>query len=313
MPVDPHIAGLLELIAAAGYPPMQEGSPEDGRKALRAMSCDLVRPEDVIPVGEVREIRVPGGAGERPARLYRPDGDGPWPTTVFLHGGGFVIGDLDTHDQVCRRLCRDAGTVVVSVDYRLAPEHPFPAAVEDSLAATRWAHEHLADLGGDDRLAVGGDSAGGNLAAVVSQAMPEAITAQLLVYPAVDMAGDYPSREENAEGYFLELAMMEWFFMHYTAGVEGVEGVDPVDPRLSPLHAASLADLPPAVVVTAEFDPLRDEGEAYADRLQDAGVTVERARYDGLIHGFIDMAPVSPAAEQAVADTVARFSRLLGR
>jgi acetyl esterase len=308
MALDPHISGLLELIAASGYPPMHEGTPEDGRRGLRAMSCDLVRPDDVIQVGEVREVTVPGADGDRPARLYRPEGAGPWPTTVFLHGGGFVIGDLDTHDQVCRRLCRDAGTVVLSVDYRLAPEHPFPAGVEDALAATRWAATHLDELGGDDRLAIGGDSAGGNLSAVVAQAMPEKITAQLLIYPATDVAGDYPSRKENAEGYFLELSMMEWFFLHY---VTDVEGLDAHDPRLSPLRAVSLSGQPPAVVVTAEFDPLRDEGEAYADRLEAVGVTVERARYDGLIHGFVDMAAVSPSAERAVADTVERFRRLL--
>ncbi len=308
MPVDPHLSGLLELIAASGHPPLHEGGPDDGRKGLRAMSCDLVKPEDVIQVGAVSELKVPGGAGERDARLYRPAGEGPFPTTVFLHGGGFVIGDLDTHDQVCRRLCHDAETVVLSVDYRLAPEHPFPAGLDDAIAATRWAHQNLAELGGDDRLAVGGDSAGGNLAAVVAQAMPEAITAQLLVYPAVDMAGEYESRVTNAEGYFLELAMMEWFFIHYTTDVEGM---DPHDPRLSPLHAPSLAGLPPAVVVTAEYDPLRDEGEAYADRLEADGVTVERARYDGMIHGYVDMAPFSPAAEAAVADTISRFRRLL--
>ena len=310
MPVDPHISGLLELISASGYPPLHEGTPEEGRKGLRAMSCDLVKPEDVIEVGEVGELKVPGAAGDLDARLYRPAGEGPWPTTVFLHGGGFVIGDLDTHDQVCRRLCRDAGTVVVAPDYRLAPEHPFPAGLDDALAATRWAYGHLDELGGDHRLAVGGDSAGGNLSAVVAQAMPEAITAQLLVYPAVDVAGEYQSRVDNAEGYFLELAMMAWFFTHYTTDVEGV---DPQDPRLSPLRAESLSGLPPAVVVTAEFDPLRDEGEAYADRLQADGVTVERARYDGMIHGFVDMAAMSPGAEAAVADTVARFSRLLHR
>jgi acetyl esterase len=310
MPVDPHISGLLELISASGYLPLHQGTPEEGRKGLRAMSCDLVKPEDVFEVGEVRELKVPGAAGDLDARLYRPAGEGPWPTTVFLHGGGFVIGDLDTHDQVCRRLCRDAGTVVVAPDYRLAPEHPFPAGLDDAVAATRWAHEHLDELGGDHRLAVGGDSAGGNLSAVVAQAMPDAITAQLLVYPAVDVAGEYQSRVDNAEGYFLELAMMEWFFTHYTTDVEGV---DPQDPRLSPLRAESLTGLPPAVVVTAEFDPLRDEGEAYADRLEADGVTVERARYDGMIHGFVDMAAMSPGAEAAVADTVARFSRLLHR
>ena len=310
MALDPHLSGLLELLAASDHPPLHEGSPEDGRRGLRAMSCDLVGPEDVLQVGEVTETHVPGGAGDRPARLYRPEGEGPWPTTLFLHGGGFVIGDLDTHDQVCRRLCRDAETVVLSVDYRLAPEHPFPAGVEDALAAARWAADHLDELGGDDRLAVAGDSAGGNLAAVVAQAMPDRVAAQLLIYPATDIAGDYPSRVENAEGYFLELAMMEWFFLHY---VTGVDGLDPHDPRLSPLRAASLAGQPPAVLVTAELDPLRDEGEAYADRLEADGVRVDRKQYDGMIHGFLDMAAASPAAERAVADTVERFRRLLRR
>jgi acetyl esterase len=310
MPVDPHISGLLQFISGSGHPPLHHGTPEDGRRGLRAMSCDLVTPEDVIAVGEVHEVKVPGAEGMLAARLYRPEGEGPWPTTVFLHGGGFVIGDLDTHDQLCRRLCRDAETVVLSVDYRLAPEHPFPAGVEDAIAATRWASEHLDELGGDERLAIGGDSAGGNLSAVVAQTMPEAITTQLLVYPAVDVVGDYASRTENAEGYFLELAMMEWFFTHYTTDVEGV---DPHDPMLSPLHASSLVGQPPAVVVTAEFDPLRDEGEAYADRLAAEGVTVERACYPGMIHGFIDMAALSPAAEEAVADTIDRFRRLLHR
>ncbi len=307
MPVDPHLAGLLELIAGSGYPPMHQGTPEDGRRAMRAMTCDLVKPEDAVPVKEVQEVTVPGGAGDRPARLYRPSGAGPFPTTVFFHGGGFVIGDLDTHDQACRRLCRDARTVVLSVDYRLAPEHPFPAAVEDALAAVRWAADHLSELGGDDRLAVGGDSAGGNLSAVVAQAMPDRLTAQLLLYPAVDMAGDYPSRVENASGYFLDIEMMEWFFLHY---VTDASGVDAQDPRLSPLHAPSCEGLPPAVVVTAEFDPLRDECEAYAEGLAAAGVEVVVERFDGLIHGFLDMT-FSPAAEGAVAETVDRFARLL--
>jgi acetyl esterase len=308
MTVDPQIASLLDLIAASGHPPISQGTPEAARKGLRAMSCDLVGPEDVIRVGDARETTVPGAAGERPARIYRPEGDGPWPTTVYLHGGGFVIGDLDTHDQLCRRLCRDAGTVVVSVDYRLAPEHPFPAGLEDALAATRWAADHLDDLGGTDRLAVGGDSAGGNLAAVVAQRMPDRLAAQLLLYPATDMGGEYPSREENAEGYFLDLAAMEWFFTHYTTDVEGVA---PEDPRLSPLRAESLAGLPPAVLVTAELDPLRDEGEAYADRLAAEGVAVHRARYDGLIHGFFDMGPLSAAADAAIAETVEEFRTLL--
>jgi len=308
MPLDAHIAGLLQLIDSAGYPPMHQSTPDVARKAMRAMSCDLVTPDQRIEVGEVRELTVPGGDGERRARLYRPAGDGPWPTTVFFHGGGFVVGDLDTHDQACRRLCRDASTVVLSVDYRLAPEQPFPAGVEDALAATRWVAEHLDELGGNDRLAVGGDSAGGNLSAVVAQQVPELLVAQLLVYPATDMTGDHASRVENGEGYLLDMATMEWFFEQYYSDTAGVP---PEDPRLSPLRATSLAGQPPAVVVTAEFDPLRDEGEAYAEALAAAGVEVRRMRYDGLIHGFLDMAALSPAADAAVGATIDAFRELL--
>ncbi len=306
MPLDPHLAGMLQLLATA--PPMHAGTPEEGRRAMRAMTVDLVTPDAVVPVGSVEDTTVPGGDGERPARIYRPEGDGPWPTTVFFHGGGFVIGDLDTHDQTCRRLCRDAETVVLSVDYRLAPEHPFPAGLDDALAATRWAAEHKGDLGGGERLGVAGDSAGGNLSAVVAQTLPELVDAQLLIYPATDILGEHPSRVENAEGYFLDMAMMEWFFTHYVTDVEGVE---PTDPRLSPINAASFEGLPPAVVVTAEFDPLRDEGEAYADKLAAAGVLVDKVRYDGLIHGFLDMGALSPAAAAAVDDASARFRKVL--
>ena len=306
MPVDPHLAGMLELMATA--PPLHAGTPEEGHRAMLAMTVDLVTPETVVPVGSVEDVTVPGGDGERPARIYRPAGDGPWPTTVFFHGGGFVIGDIDTHDQTCRRICSDADTVVVSVDYRLAPEHPFPAGLEDAIPATRLAAAHKADLGRADRLAVAGDSAGGNLSAVVAQTLPEVVDAQLLIYPATDVLGEHPSREENAEGYFLDMAMMEWFFTHYVADVEGVEAGDP---RLSPINADSLDGLAPTVLATAEFDPLRDEGEAYADKLAAAGVPVDKVRYDGLIHGFLDMGPLSPAAAAAVDDLVARFRKLL--
>ncbi len=306
MPLDPQIAGLLQFIADAGYPPMHEGDPETARTGFRALTVDMVSPDQVIAVAEVRDLDVPGGDGRRPARLYRPEGRGPWPTTVFLHGGGFVIGDLDTHDQTCRRLCRDAETVVLSVDYRLAPEHPFPAGLEDSLAATRWALEHTDELGGTGRVGVGGDSAGGNLSAVVSQHVP-GLAAQLLYYPATDAFTDRPSRQENAEGYFLELATMEWFFAHYV----GEGAVSAEDERLSPILREDLAGQPPAVVATAEFDPLRDEGEAYADKLAEAGVQVEKVRFDGLIHGFVDMTLMSPGADAAVADVTARYRTLL--
>ena len=311
MPLDPGTAALLQLIDAAPYPPMHEGTPETARKAFRAMTTDLVTDETRIPVGSVEDLEVAG----RPARLYRPEGDGPFPTLVYVHGGGFVIGDLDTHDQTCRSLCSGAETVVLSLDYRLAPEAAFPAAVEDTLAAVTWAADHLADLGGNDVLAVGGDSAGGNLSAVAAQALRDRVSAQVLIYPATHMTGDYPSRTENAEGYFLDLATMLWFSGHYlgTDGTESPAAVDELDLddiRHSPL-LGDLAGVAPAIVVTAEYDPLRDEGEAFADALEKAGVAVDRARYDGLVHGFIDMGPMSPAAADALADVVARTKRLL--
>jgi acetyl esterase len=229
---------------------------------------------------------------------------------MLFHGGGWVIGDIETHDNMARSLCRDCSAVVVSVDYRLAPEAPFPAAVDDALAATRWVGEHLSDFGGSDRLAVAGDSAGGNLAAVVTQQLRDtggpAIAAQLLVYPACDVTGEYPSRHENAEGYFLDLPTMAWFLNHYAADAAVHE-----DPRLSPLQHGDLAGLPPAVVVTAEYDPLRDEGEAYAKALAAAGVPVEVKRFDGMIHGFFDMGAFSPGAQAAVDEACAMFARVL--
>lgn len=294
--LDPEIKAMLEFLESAGYPPMDEGSPEDARKGFRAMSVDLVRPEQVVPVDSVEDVDAAG----LPARLYRPEN--PVATIVFFHGGGFVIGDLDTHDQTCRRLANDTSATVLSVDYRLAPEHAFPAAVDDAIAATRWAIDNM-----EGPFAVAGDSAGGNLSAVVAQELRGELTGQLLIYPAVDAFGDYASREENKAGYFLTLPMMEWFFGHYAGAVEGLTADDP---RHSPLHG-DLSGLPPAVVVTAEFDPLRDEGEAYAEALRAAGTPVEQVRFDGLIHGFVDMGPFSASAAAAVTEMNARFAALL--
>ena len=305
MRVDPHIAGLLDLIATSGYPPMHEGTPGTARAGMRAMTCGMVQPHQVIPVGDVTDLTVPGGSGDLPARAYRPEGEGPWPTVLFLHGGGFVVGDLDTHDQVCRRLCRDADTVVVSVEYRLAPEHRFPAAVEDALAAGRWMADNLDHLGGEPRMGVAGDSAGGNLSAVVAQDLRDRLCAQLLIYPAVDVFGNYRSRQENANGYLLEQETLEWFFTHYAGDAE----LRTDDPRHSPLHG-SLVDVAPVVLVTAGFDPLRDEGTAYAQALQGAGVEVRVLHYDDLVHGFFDMG-FSPVAERAITDTVRAFRELL--
>jgi acetyl esterase len=310
VPVDPHIAALLTMLAETGLPPMHEGTPEAARTQYLTLSAARSS-ELVVPVGAVEETTVPGAEGDLRARVYRPEGEGPFPTVAFFHGGGWVIGDLDTHDRSVREICRGSRAVVVAVDYRLAPEHPFPPAAEDAVAAARWIAAHRGELGGDDRLAVAGDSAGGNLAAVVAQQLTAEgtpLAAQLLVYPAVDALGDHPSRTENARGYFLEQATMDWFYGHYAGAWN-----DAKDPRLSPLHAADLSGLPPAVVVTAEYDPLRDEGEAYGEALRAAGVEARVRRFDGLIHGFFAMGAVSPAAQAAVDETCAAFGELLHR
>jgi acetyl esterase len=284
---------------------MSQQTPAEARASFRALAVDFRKPEHVVPVGSVEDTTVAGAEGTLPARVYRPAGGGSFPTVALFHGGGFVIGDLETHDNLARAICRGAKVVVVSVAYRLAPEHPFPAGLEDCVAATRSLQERLDELGGDGRLAVAGDSAGGNLAAVVAQQVP-ALAAQFLIYPTTDAAGEHASREENASGYFLDLPTMIWFSENYAPG-----GDYSSDPRLSPLRAESLAGLPPAVVVTAEFDPLRDEGEAYAAALADAGVPVRSRRFDGMIHGFMDMASFSSAAQVAIDDSIALFANLL--
>jgi acetyl esterase len=278
------------------------------------MTVDMRRPESVIQVKETADVTIPTADGDLPARIYRPDRDGPLPTVVFVHGGGFVIGDIETHDNQSRAICAGADAVVVSIDYRLAPEAPWPAPVDDAYAAVRWAAEHIDELGHDaDRLAVAGDSAGGNISAVVAQLCRDAgprLAAQLLIYPGTDMDpdGPYQSRIDNAEGYFLTADDMLWFRNHYVG-----ETADWADPRMSPLKAGDLSGLAPAVVVTGEFDPLRDEGEAYADALKAAGVEVDAQRYDGMIHGFFDMGPLSKAAQAATDDAVRRFRTLLWR
>jgi acetyl esterase len=314
MPLEPETAAVLALMNGRDAPSLSAGTPEQARAGFRFLTVDLRDPRSLAPVRSSEDVVLPGPAGDLPVRVYRPDADGPVPTIVFFHGGGFVIGDLDTHDDHCRQLCHEVGAVVLSVGYRLAPEHPFPAGYEDCLAAPRWAAEHVAGLGGDaDRIAVAGDSAGGNLAAAVTLAAREEgppLAAQLLLYPGVDFREDedHPSRVENAEGLFLTADDMRWFGDHYVP--------DPAlrtDPRASVLLARDLAGLPPAVVATAEFDPLRDEGEAYAAALEKAGVPVDARRYDGLIHGFFGLGPVSPGSHRAVLELCAALRELLER
>jgi len=295
---------FLDLIA--GGTPLHELSVPDARDAFRKLTIDFRPPESVPVVGSVTEETVAGAVAPLAARVYRPTTEGALPTVVMIHGGGFVIGDLDTHDAMARAICAGTGAVVVSIDYRRAPESPYPAAADDAVAAVRDVQSRLDEYGGSAILAVAGDSAGGNLSAVATQHVP-GIAAQLLIYPAIDVLGDYASREENASGYFLEAPTLAWFIGHYAP-----PGTDLNDPRMSPLRG-DLAGLPPAIVVTAECDPLRDEGIAYADALAAAGVPVEHTNYPGLIHGFFDMGPWSAACQTAVDETIARFADLLRR
>jgi len=304
MPLDEQLAQVLQLIESGQ--PLHEMSPSDAREAFRRLTVDSRAPDNVVPVASVSEDKVAGGAGPLAARVYRPEGGGPFPTVALFHGGGFVIGDLDTHDNMARAICAGAGAVVVSVDYRLAPESKFPAAADDAIAATRDIQDRLDSYGGNGVLAVAGDSAGGNLSAVAAQNVP-GIAAQLLVYPATDVAGEFGSRTENGQGYFLDMPTMTWFIEQYLdAGAD----IDLLDPKLSPLRG-DLTGQPPAVVVTAGFDPLRDEGIAYAEALAAAGVRVEHRNFDGLIHGFYDMGAWSPACDAAVRESIALFADLL--
>jgi len=299
MPLDPQARFVLDQLEALGSPPMHTLTPAQAREASRAWIAGAGEPE---PVARVEDRAIPGPAGVIPVRVYTPAGGGPFPVLVFFHGGGWVIGDLDTHDGTCRSLTNGAGCVTVAVDYRMGPEHKFPAAPEDCYAATRWTAEHAAELGGDPtRLAVGGDSAGGNLAAVVARVARERggppLAFQLLIYPATDLRMQSPSIDENADGYFLTRDEMTWFRGHYLR-----DEADLTDPLASPLLAPDLRGLPPALVVTAEFDPLRDEGEAYGRRLREAGVPTTISRYDGMVHGFVGMTAFLDKGRQAVEE-----------
>ena len=283
------------------------------RTQLRKLSA-MIRARIAV---DVRNTSIPGPAGSIPVRHYAPAdrvGDRPAPLLVFFHGGGFVVGDLDTHDELCRLLCRDAGVHVLAIDYRLAPEHPAPAAIEDCYAAYRWALAHAAELGADPaRVAVGGDSAGGNLSAVTSQlARNDGIAPpclQLLLYPVTDFANDTRSKTLFADGYFLTKSDMDFFRDHYLAG----STLDTADPRISPLLADDLSGLPPAIVLTGGFDPLRDEGNAYAEALAAAGVPVDHRQFGPLVHAFANFFPLGGASATAMAEVVSAVRAHLSR
>lgn len=297
MPLHPQAEQFLAMVASWGRPPRHTLTPAENREGMR---LTIPYQGDQVPVARVEDRTVPGPGGEIPVRAYAPvDGAEPLPTLVYFHGGGWVVGGLDESDRTCRNLASQAGCVVVSVAYRLAPEHPFPAAVDDSVAVTQHVADHPEAYGVDpERIAVGGDSAGGNLAAVVAQLARSdgpRLCHQLLIYPVVDTDLDTPTYREFAEGYYLTRADMEYYLDHY------LPHGDRTDPRVAPLRAADLSGLPPATLVAAECDVLRDEGEAYARALAAAGVPVAARRFDGMFHPFFVLAGVLDPARDAQA------------
>ena len=304
----PEIRALLDRQAASGRPPLHRQSVAQAR-AFHVQDAPALNGPPAA-MAAVADQLIPGPAGELPVRVYTPEGAPPFPIVVFFHGGGWVVGTLDTYDPLCRALAAATPAVVVSVDYRLAPEHRWPAAAEDAYAATLWASHNAAALGGaQHRLAVAGDSAGGNLAAVVALGARDrggpAIAFQLLVYPALDAAGDTASWRDHAEGFHLTAAGMRWYWDHYLGGADGRA------PDASPLRAAFLGGLPPALVIVAEHDVLRDEGEAYAARLAAAGVAATATRYPGMVHGFFRWRAVTATADTALAEAAAAVGSAL--
>lgn len=304
MTLDPQMQWVLDLVEKADYPLLETLDPPEARRvfAETATKLDL----DPAPMAITEDRTVPGPGGDIPVRLYVPRaGDGAEPALVYCHGGGWVVGSIETHDRTCRYLAANAGCRVISVDYRLGPEHKFPAAVEDAWAVFNHVTANAGRFGVDPmRVAVGGDSAGGNLAAVVTHlaraTAGPAPCFQLLFYPGTDMRGEHASRRDLAEGYVLTGAAIDWFRGHYLRSDS-----DATDPRASPLLYDDFRALPPAHIQTAGYDPLKDEGAAYADKLRAAGVVVEHRHYDGLIHGYVNMAGAVDPAKAALDEACA--------
>ena len=308
MPLDPQVVQVMDAAAALGLPAPHTVSPEEARANARK------RPRAPGPeVAKVEDRTIPGPDSEVPVRIYTPEGSAPFPILAWYHGGGMVVGDLDSADGTARNLCVGGNCVVVSVDYRLAPETKFPGPAEDCMAATNWAVNNAASIAGDpSRLAVGGDSAGGNLAASVALMAADRggpdIAIQLLIYPMTDARSDTESYRANAEGYSLTKTTMEWYWDQYLSSKE-----DAANPYAAPLQAKNLAGQPRALVITAEFDPLRDEGEAYGKLLKDAGVETTVNRYDGMIHGFFGMSAAVDKGRQAVDEATAAMRSAFAR
>ncbi len=310
MTLDPQARSLLDMLASTGAPPLHMLSVEQARQSMYQM-LPLGGPPEAVAAVEDRQI--PGTWGAIPVRIYTPQGNGPFPVFVFFHGGGWVIGDIATYDTVCRALTNAARCITVSVDYRLAPEYKFPVAIDDCYEATCWVAEHCATFNGNpERIAIGGDSAGGNLTAIISIMARDrggpALAYQVLIYPATDFSRETASIRENAEGYLLTRQDMLWFQSLYFNNED-----EQLDLRASPLLTPDLSGLPPALVITAEFDPLRDEGEMYATRLREAGVSVTASRYDGMIHLFLNMAGMLDQGKQALVQIGTELQKALGQ
>ena len=306
MPLDSDTKNMLDMLQQMGIPDFADMTPEQAR----AMSLSAPPAEPTAVASSTDQV-LPTGVGNVPVRIYRPENpDGA--ALMYFHGGGWVVGSLESHDETCRELCSRAGITVISVDYRLAPETIYPGAVDDCFAATAYIAEHASDFGIDpQRIAVGGDSAGGNLAAAVALQARDSggptIAFQLLIYPVTDANFERPSCIDNAEGYFLTTRAMRWFWDHYVPD-EALRK----EPLASPLQASSLANLPAALVLTAEYDPLRDEGEAFAAALNAAGNQVTHTRYDGLVHGFFGMQQTVAAARPAMQQACSALTDALG-
>jgi acetyl esterase len=301
VPLHPQAQAVLDLIDSFGDPPLEQSTPE----AVRALRRSRIQPP-TIELAEIRDV----DAGGVPARLYRPREAPDLGLFVYFHGGGWVFGDLDTHDHLVREIAVKSGHAVLSVDYRLAPEHPFPAPLEDALTASRWAHENAAALGCDPaRLAIGGDSAGGNLAACVTQRERVPVRLQVLIYPITDARATSDSYVTQRDGPLLTAAGMHWFIEHYLSGDAGARD----DPRVSPLLASdeTVAASPSTLLITAELDPLRDEGEAYGERLRALGVETTLTRYDGMFHAFAAFANSIDDGRAALEQAAAALARAL--
>jgi acetyl esterase len=300
MPLDPVLKAFLDQVAAMGGPKTWEMQPSEAREAFAAL-MQLAGPKDV-PIGKVANIAIPAAHGDIAARSYSPvaSGGDALPTLVFFHGGGWVIGNIDTHDGLCRMIANGSGCRVISVEYRLSPESKFPGPVEDAVGAVEWIEKNASQLGVDaNRLAVGGDSAGGDLAAVVAQVAKAKggpkLAYQMLLFPVTQIGDETTSLREYAEGYFLERRTLDWFYGHYLP-----TDADRKDPRISPLAAKDVSGLPPAYIMLAGFDPLHDEGLAYAEKLRGAGVSVAVADYPDMVHDFIYLQAVLPQAAEAL-------------